>query len=694
MSDYGIVSCAWNWDEGTTGTCTSAMSSVPGRITTVSTWNPVTKVCSNWLSVIPAINNFVLTPGLAYWIYARTSGTLTYEPADRPVASFTYTVDGLAVNVDASASSGYGILSYTWDWGDGSASETYASPTATHNYGSSFSAVSDPTASSSRDGRGMEEPDMVGGTTYASDGTILTGCSVTVTNLRSGQVVNTISDDYNGGYAVTLTSDRPGDVIEVTAIKGNCYGANSGAFEYGGGFDFLWLDVTLDGVIATITLTVTDAAGQIDTMNRTVAWVASPNASFTVSPPMGYPTTIFTFDASSSSDAETPLSELQVRWDWEDDGIWDTNWSTKKQAEHQYAQHGTYKVRLEVMDTDGFIGFALMDFLVDYFAPGWIGVTIDSAGDVGIDSSIALDSNNKVHMSYNRGDGDLMYATNEAGSWALSRIDSSWDWGGRTSIALDSNDKAHVSYHEYLNLDLKYATNANGSWSTYTIDSAGNVGLDSSIAVDSKNHVHISYTDETNWDLKYATNANGHWEWLTLDSAGYVGTDSSIAIDSNDKVHISYCDWTNDDLKYATNANGPWVCRALDNLGSIFETSIAVDSNNKIHISYCDFWNWDLKYATNAGGAWACYTLDSAGDVGLYSSIAVDSNNKIHICYSDSHNGALKYASDAGGPWACSTLDSMGSIGPYNAIAVDSSDKVHISYYYNADSDLKYMYEA
>jgi PKD repeat protein len=57
-----------------------SMYSVAGSITTVATWNPVTKAYTSWISVIPAVNNFALVPGQAYWILCGASGTLTYIP--------------------------------------------------------------------------------------------------------------------------------------------------------------------------------------------------------------------------------------------------------------------------------------------------------------------------------------------------------------------------------------------------------------------------------------------------------------------------------------------------------------------------------------------------------------------------------------------------------------------------------------
>ncbi len=45
-----------------------------------------------------------------------------------------------------------------------------------------------------------------------------------------------------------------------------------------------------------------------------------------------------------------------------------------------------------------------------------------------------------------------------------------------TSIAIDSNDDVHISYRDATNGDLKYATDKSGSWVTTSIDTSGNVG--------------------------------------------------------------------------------------------------------------------------------------------------------------------------------------------------------------------------
>jgi hypothetical protein len=57
-----------------------------------------------------------------------------------------------------------------------------------------------------------------------------------------------------------------------------------------------------------------------------------------------------TFDASDSYDPDGDI--VGYRWDWTDDGSWDTGWLTEDTAAHSYPVTGTYPVRLEVKDDD------------------------------------------------------------------------------------------------------------------------------------------------------------------------------------------------------------------------------------------------------------------------------------------------------------------------------------------------------
>ncbi|MDH7559084.1 MAG: PKD domain-containing protein [bacterium] len=106
-----------------------------------------------------------------------------------------------------------------------------------------------------------------------------------------------------------------------------------------------------------------------------------PRASFTVTPTSGFLETLFLVDASSSQDQVTPLADLEVRWDWENDGAYDTEYSKVKTANHQYASPGTKTIRLEVKDTDGYTGTTTRSVSVSARAPQAFSLISPRSGD-------------------------------------------------------------------------------------------------------------------------------------------------------------------------------------------------------------------------------------------------------------------------------------------------------------------------
>jgi PKD repeat protein len=77
-----------------------------------------------------------------------------------------------------------------------------------------------------------------------------------------------------------------------------------------------------------------------------------PTAFFTVDPEFGTTETRFYFDASGSTDPEDPTVDLEVRWDWDNDGTYDTSYRTMKSIQHTFPVAGTYTVVMEVIDTE------------------------------------------------------------------------------------------------------------------------------------------------------------------------------------------------------------------------------------------------------------------------------------------------------------------------------------------------------
>jgi uncharacterized protein (TIGR02145 family) len=63
--------------------------------------------------------------------------------------------------------------------------------------------------------------------------------------------------------------------------------------------------------------------------------------------------TQFYFDSWLTEDLESLPTELKVRWDFNGDGFYDTEFSGERKAHHQYSLAGTYEVTLEAIDPEG-----------------------------------------------------------------------------------------------------------------------------------------------------------------------------------------------------------------------------------------------------------------------------------------------------------------------------------------------------
>ncbi len=188
---------------------------------------------------------------------------------------------------------------------------------------------------------------------------------------------------------------------------------------------------------------------------------------------------------------------------------------------------------------------------------------LDVSGAVGKYTSIALDDNGYPHISYSYFDAtnyDLKYVRWTGSAWDgltssnPDTVDTSGNVGIYTSIALDDNGYPHISYFDGTNYDLKYARWTGSAWDGLdasagpdAVDTTGDVGSYTSIALDSSGYPHISYIDKTKTALKYVRWTGSTWDGLdasigpdTVDTAKPLENYTSIALDDNGYPHISY----------------------------------------------------------------------------------------------------------------------------------------------------------
>lgn len=310
-------------------------------------------------------------------------------------------------------------------------------------------------------------------------------------------------------------------------------------------------------------------------------------------------------------------------------------------------------------------------------------------------------------------------------AWKVSVIDAAGgDTGYYTSLAIDRQDKLHVSYIDHANHLLKYATDQSGEWVTSTVTDQISDLSTTSIAVDSKGKVYIAYAHHGWGDPEMAVrDLNGTWSFPNLKIYENVGGGVSIAIDANDVVHVAATTATTSGpvttshLAYTDNSGGSfstaqdaWLCMqgATVQLGA---PSISLDRNGQSYITLVD--GTYLVYATKLTGSWACdylgdanlnavffsnrYSANDAGGVVHFASLngvgstslALDKNDQARIA--DYHNGCLRYTTGTVGAYQSTDVDcTSASVGKYNSIAMDSHGAVHIVYFDETHGSLKY----
>src|SRR5439155_1625322 len=207
------------------------------------------------------------------------------------------------------------------------------------------------------------DPDVIGDTPYTIDannsdryplihlpGNDTVPPSVSIVAPTEGSVFHASPITVSG-----TASDSGGSGLQMVEVR-----VNGGAWAIASGRSSWHTSVDLQPGADAIEARASDAAGNpsaIAQVNVTYNAPpppanAPPYANFSWTPASGDTSTVFTF-TSTSSDAQDPPSQLQVRWDWESDGIWETPWSNLAMEQHQFAAPASYNVTMEVQDTGG-----------------------------------------------------------------------------------------------------------------------------------------------------------------------------------------------------------------------------------------------------------------------------------------------------------------------------------------------------
>ncbi|MFQ5997486.1 MAG: hypothetical protein ACE5KP_07685 [Dehalococcoidales bacterium] len=342
------------------------------------------------------------------------------------------------------------------------------------------------------------------------------------------------------------------------------------------------------------------------------------------------------------------------------------------------------------------------------FNPEWRTTTVDDEGWVGIDPSIAVDTNGNPHIAYyDQSNRDLKYAYSNGSSWQIETVVSTGDVGEESGIAVDSSGNPHISCNSGDKTNaLIYATRSEGSWHIQTFEQPkGYHVVSTSIDLDSRGYPHIIYNIQNGYiksGVRYTYWDGNAWQTENVHANG---EDVFMAIDSSDNTHVSFRSENLDEdtnvtrLTYAKRTAGEWSVSIVDgDTRAGGDTGIAVDSDNRPHIVYRDYGNASVKYAYLDGISWRIQVVDANGGGNEGTKIAVDSSNNPHIVYSveaapghedngedepDDEIELLKYAFWDGNAWSYENIAKMGN----PAIAIDQQGRVHVAHNRTKEGD-------
>jgi hypothetical protein len=170
-----------------------------------------------------------------------------------------------------------------------------------------------------------------------------------------------------------------------------------------------------------------------------------------------------------------------------------------------------------------------------------------SGGEITGSVSLALDSGNRPHIGYQGKLGDpnhrLRYLSKPAAAWVREDVDTQGDAGYSSSIAVTSAGAPRiVSGTLSSGYDVRFASKAGTVWTNETPAASGDVGVSTALALTKAGEARIAFTDQTNGRIMHSSPIGGG-TWVTNDIADVgpgAGMSCAIAIDPDGNSKIAY----------------------------------------------------------------------------------------------------------------------------------------------------------
>ncbi|MBI4712195.1 MAG: PQQ-binding-like beta-propeller repeat protein [Planctomycetes bacterium] len=333
-----------------------------------------------------------------------------------------------------------------------------------------------------------------------------------------------------------------------------------------------------------------------------------PTASLIVIPQTGTISNTFYFDATASADPDESTANLLVRWDWDNDGNWDTPFSFTKTESRTFTL-GPHTIAMQLRDSWG----------LDALTSKSISVIVSGSPPAG--TAHPMFRYDKQHTAASPYAGPIINTVK-------------WTCGTgapvESSPSIAANNNVYVGSYDGNLYCISY-TSGSVLWTRSlgaAVYSSPAIATDGTIYVGAGNYL-------------YALNPDSTVKW-TYDTGAFIR--SSPVIDTDGTVYIGS---TNNKL-FAINHDSSFKWSFTT--GGLIDSSPAIGADGTVYIGSGD----GKLYAVNPATASAKWTYGPTG--GLAGAPSADGAGTVYagsidgILYALNSNGTLKWTFPTGGP--------------------------------------------
>jgi len=150
------------------------------------------------------------------------------------------------------------------------------------------------------------------------------------------------------------------------------------------------------------------------------------------------------------------------RWDWTDDGTYDTNWTTSAMATHIYTQEGGYTVRLEVRDQENLTASSITTVNVLATSTNYQAPIADARGPASGLTSQDLQFDGSQSYGFNATVVNYTWAFGDGTSAYASRPTHRYITNGTFTVTLTITDSHDLQAIDFLTVMIESDENRNG----------------------------------------------------------------------------------------------------------------------------------------------------------------------------------------------------------------------------------------